>query len=166
VTASILYIFLYLIMIVGIFACLLNITRRSQEIHTIEDIKGLVRVYPGTAFILSFLLFSMAGIPPLAGFLGKLYIFKAAVTANFYFLAIVGVLTSVGAAAYYLWIVKAILMDEPNLVRWAEHYRTYRREPAMTFVLLSSVAGLMWIFIAPTPMIQLVSNAVASLFDS
>lgn len=166
VMASTLYVLLYLIMIVGVFACLLNITRRSQEVDTIEDIKGLVRVYPGTAFILSFLLFSMAGIPPLAGFLGKLYIFKAAITANFYALAIIGVLTSVVAAAYYLWIIKAILMDEPNLVRWAEHYRTYRREPAMTFVLLGSVAGLIWIFIAPTPIIRMTSHAVASLFDS
>lgn len=166
VTASTLYILLYLIMIVGVFACLLNITRRSQEIDTVEDIKGLVRVYPGTAFILSFLLFSMAGIPPLAGFLGKLYIFKAAITANFYALAIIGVLTSVVAAAYYLWIIKAILMDEPNLVRWAEHYRTYRREPAMTIVLLGSVAGLIWIFIAPSPIIRVANNAVASLFES
>jgi NADH-quinone oxidoreductase subunit N len=108
----------------------------------------------------------MAGIPPLAGFLGKLYVFKAAVTANFYLLAIVGVLTSVVAAAYYLWIIKAILMDEPNLVRWAEHYRTYRREPAMTFVLIGSVAGLIWIFIAPSPIIRMANTAVASLFDS
>lgn len=166
VIGSTLYILLYLIMIVGVFSCLLNITRRSQEIDTIEDIKGLVRVYPGTAFILSFLLFSMAGIPPLAGFLGKLYIFKAAVTANFYALAIIGVLTSVVAAAYYLWIIKAVLMDEPNLSRWAEHYRTYRREPAMTFVLLGSVAGLIWIFIAPNPIIRVTHNAVASLFNS
>lgn len=163
-TASTLYILLYLIMIVGVFACFLNITRRSQEIDTIEDVKGLVRVYPGTAFILSFLLFSMAGVPPLAGFLGKLYIFKAAVTANFYFLAIIGVLTSVVAAAYYLWIIKAVLMDEPNLVRWAEHYRTYRREAAMTVVLLGSVAALIWIFIAPSPITRMISNAVASLF--
>jgi len=165
-TASILYVLLYLIMIVGVFSCLLNITRRSQEIDTVEDIKGLVRVYPGTAFILSFLLFSMAGIPPLAGFLGKLYIFKAAVTANFYALAIIGVLTSVVAAAYYLWIIKAILMDEPNLGQWTEHYRTYRREPAMTFVLLGSVAGLIWIFIAPNPIVKAAHNAVVSLFDS
>ncbi|MBX9804767.1 MAG: NADH-quinone oxidoreductase subunit NuoN [Alphaproteobacteria bacterium] len=165
VTASILYIFLYLIMIVGVFACLLNITRRSQETDTIEDLKGLVRFYPGTAFILSFLLFSMAGIPPLAGFLGKLYIFKAAVAANFYILAIIGVLTSVVAAAYYLWIVKAIMMDDPDLDRWAEHYRSYRREPAMTFVLLGTVAGLIWVFIVPSPIIKLANDAAASLFD-
>jgi NADH-quinone oxidoreductase subunit N len=165
VVASTLYVLLYLIMIVGVFACLLNITRRSQEVDTIEDMKGLVRVYPGTAFILSFLLFSMAGIPPLAGFLGKLYIFKAAIAANFYALAIIGVLTSVVAAGYYLWVIKTILMDEPNLARWVEHYRTYRREPAMTFVLLGSVAGLIWIFIAPSPIIRMTGNAVASLFD-
>jgi NADH-quinone oxidoreductase subunit N len=166
VTASTLYILLYLIMIVGIFACLLNITRRSQEINTVEDLQGLVRVYPGTAFILSALLFSMAGVPPLAGFLGKLYIFKAAVAGNFYVLAIIGVLTSVVAAAYYLWIIKAILMDEPGLDRWAEHYRTYRREPAMTFVLLGTVAGLIWIFIVPSPLVKVANDAVASLFDS
>jgi NADH-quinone oxidoreductase subunit N len=165
VRASTLYVLLYLIMIVGVFACLLNITRRSQETNTIEDLKGLIRMYPGTSFILSFLLFSMAGIPPLAGFLGKLYVFNAAVSAGFYFLAIIGVLTSVVAAAYYLWIVKAILMDAPDVDRWAEHYRTYRREPAMTFVLLGTVAGLIWIFIFPSPIIRVTNNAVASLFE-
>ncbi|MCE3230153.1 MAG: hypothetical protein K0R76_106 [Alphaproteobacteria bacterium] len=165
VTASLLYLLLYLLMIVGVFACLLNITRRSQEINTLEDLKGMVRVYPGTAFILSFLLFSMAGIPPLAGFLGKLYVFKAAITAGFYPLAITGVLTSVVAAAYYLRMIKVILMDEPDLDRWTEHYRTYRREPAMTFVLLGTVAGLIWIFIVPGPIIKVASDAAASLFD-
>jgi NADH-quinone oxidoreductase subunit N len=165
VTASTLYVFLYLIMIIGVFACLLNIKRRSQETNTIEELKGLVRMYPGTSFILSFLLFSMAGLPPLAGFLGKLYVFKAAVAAGFYFLAIIGVLTSVVAAAYYLWIIKAILMDAPDLDRWAEHYRTYRREPAMTFVLLGTVTGLIWIFIFPSPIIRVTNDAVASLFN-
>jgi NADH-quinone oxidoreductase subunit N len=165
VTAGTLYILLYLIMVVGVFSCLLNITRRSQETDTIEDLKGLVRFYPGTAFILSFLLFSMAGVPPLAGFLGKLYIFKVAISAHFYPLAIIGVLTSVVAAAYYLWIVKAVLMDEPNLERWQEHYRTYRREPAMTFVLLGTVAGLIWIFMAPSSIIKVVNTAAVSLFE-
>jgi NADH-quinone oxidoreductase subunit N len=165
VSASTLYVFLYLIMIVGVFSCLLNITRRSQETNMIHDLKGLVRVYPGTSFILSFLLFSMAGIPPLAGFLGKMYIFKAAVSGGYYIMAIVGVLTSVVAAAYYLWVIKTILMDEPDLNRWAAHYRTYQREPAMTFVLLGTVAGLMWIFIFPTPIIRVTHDAVASLFD-
>jgi NADH-quinone oxidoreductase subunit N len=164
VTAALLYVLLYLIMIVGAFAGLLNITRRSQETEAISDLKGLVRVYPGTAFILSFLFFSLAGIPPLAGFLGKLYIFEAAVSANFYFLAIVGVLTSVIAAAYYLWIVKVMLMDEPDLIRWADHSRTWRREPAMTFVLLGTVGGLLWIFIMPGTGIKFATDAAAALF--
>ena len=155
VAASSLYIVLYLIMVIGVFSCLLNITRRSQEINTIDDLKGLAHVYPGTALILSFLIFSMAGIPPLAGFLGKLYIFKAAVSAQFYLLAIVGVLTSVVAAAYYLWVIKVIVIDEPDLERWQEHHRAYRREPAMTFVLLGIIVGLIWIFIAPSPLIKI-----------
>jgi NADH-quinone oxidoreductase subunit N len=164
VTAAILYVFLYLVMIVGAFAGLLNITRRSQEMEAISDLKGLVRVYPGTAFILSFLLFSMAGIPPLAGFLGKLYIFEAAISANLYFLTLVGVLTSVIAAAYYLWVIKVMLIDEPDLARWADHYRTYRREPAMTFVLLGTVVGLLGIFVAPSPAVKLAADAAAALF--
>jgi NADH-quinone oxidoreductase subunit N len=165
IAASTLYLLLYVIMIIGVFSCLLNITRRSQEMNAIDDLKGLVRIYPGTALILSFLIFSMAGIPPLAGFLGKLYIFKAAVSAQFYLLAITGVLTSVVAAAYYLWVVKVIVIDEPDLELWQEHYRTYRREPAMTLVLLGTVAGLIWIFIAPNPIIKMASHASASLFD-
>ncbi|MBM3468271.1 MAG: NADH-quinone oxidoreductase subunit NuoN [Alphaproteobacteria bacterium] len=166
VMASVLYVLLYALMSIGVFACLLNITRRSQEINTIEDLQGLVRVYPGTAIILSTLLFSMAGIPPLVGFLGKLYIFKSAIAANFYFLAIIGVLTSVVAAAYYLWIIKAILMDEPDLTRWIEHYRNYRREPAMTVVLLGAAVSLIWLFITPGPLIRITNDAVASLFDT
>jgi NADH-quinone oxidoreductase subunit N len=165
VRASTLYVILYLIMVVGVFACLLNITRRSQETSSLDDLKGLVKVYPGTAFILSFLLFSMAGIPPLAGFLGKLYVFKAAVSSGFYFIAVIGVLSSVVAAAYYLWMIKAILMDVPDLNRWAEHHRTYRREPAMMIVLLGTIACLIWIFIFPTPLMRITNNAVASLFD-
>lgn len=165
VAASALYILLYLAMVMGIFSCLLNITRRSQEINAIDDLKGLVRIYPGTALILSFLLFSMAGIPPLSGFLGKLYIFKAAVSGQFYVLAITGVLTSVVAAAYYLWVIKIIVMDKPDVERWQEHHRTYRREPAMTLVLLGTIVGLIGIFIAPNPIIKVTNNASASLFD-
>jgi len=166
ITASILYILLYLIMIVGVFACLLNTTRPSQEMNTIEDIKGLVRIHPGTAFILSFLLFSMAGIPPLAGFLGKFYIFKAAVSAKFYFITIIGVLSSVVAAAYYLWMVKTILIDEPPSNRWTEYRKSCRKEPTMTFILLGTVVGLIWFFIMPGPVVKVANDAAASLFGS
>ena len=165
IIASIVYIILYLIMVTGIFACLLNITHRNQATGSIDDLKGLVHLYPGTAFILSFLFFSLAGIPPLAGFLGKLYIFQAAISAQFYGLAFVGVLSSVVAAAYYLWLVKIILMDAPLAGSSVDNFRNYRHRPALTFALAGTVGGLIWLFLAPSPLVRIASEAAACLFD-
>ncbi|MEI8295337.1 MAG: NADH-quinone oxidoreductase subunit NuoN, partial [Alphaproteobacteria bacterium] len=113
-TATLLYIFLYALMTLGFFACLLDLLRRGYTAESIQDLRGLWQTHPGTAFIMSFLLFSMAGIPPLAGFLGKLYVFQAAVSKGLYGLAVVGVLASVVAAAYYLYIIKVMVMDNPQ----------------------------------------------------
>lgn len=165
VTASLVYLILYVTMILGIFACLLSMTRRGQELTAIDDLKGLVRIYPGTAMTLSLLLFSLAGIPPLAGFLGKLYIFQTAIAGQFYGLALIGVLTTVVAAAYYLWIIKVLMMDEPSVDRWANH-RAYQRETAITFVLLGIVGGLVWIFISPSLVVAVASDAAMALFNS
>ena len=87
--------------------------RTGRMVEGITDLGGLARSQPILAFALALLMFSMAGIPPLAGFFGKWYIFLAAIDAQLYTLAIIGVLTSVIGAYYYLRIIKIMYFDEP-----------------------------------------------------
>jgi NADH-quinone oxidoreductase subunit N len=109
----IIYMALYMIMSIGVFAIILTMRYNERQTDQIEDLSGLSKSQPGLAFMMALLMFSMAGIPPLAGFFGKLFVFQAAVAAEFYALAIVGVLTSVIAAYYYLRIIKVMYFDDP-----------------------------------------------------
>ena len=108
-----LYMTIYLVMTVGAFCCILNMRRDGRMVENINDLAGLSRSRPMLALGFAVFMFSMAGIPPLAGFFGKLYIFLAAVNEELYALAIIGVLTSVVGAFYYLRIVKLMYFDEP-----------------------------------------------------
>ncbi len=110
--ALVVYLTLYLFMTIGAFGCLLMLRRRGKYLEQISDLSGLSQTHPQFALGLSVIVFSMAGIPPLAGFFGKFYVFLAAVEAEFYGLAVIGVLTSVVAAFYYLKIVKVMYFDE------------------------------------------------------
>lgn len=107
------YMAIYLAMNVGTFCCVLSMRRAGRMVEGIADLNGLARTQPVMAFALALLMFSMAGIPPLAGFFGKWYIFLAAIEAHLYTLAIIGVLSSVVGAYYYLRIVKVMYFDEP-----------------------------------------------------
>ena len=113
VNAALVYMVLYLIMTLGTFACILQMRRQGQYIETIAELSGLSRDRPGMALILAVCMFSLAGIPPLAGFLGKFYVFRAAVDAGLIWFAVAGVLLSVVGAYYYLRIVKVMYFDEP-----------------------------------------------------
>ena len=95
--------------------------RREQMVEGIADLAGLSRTNPMMALALAIFMFSMAGIPPLAGFFGKLYIFLAAVEAGLYTLAIIGVLSSVVAAFYYLRIVKVMYFDQASRAARPRH---------------------------------------------
>ncbi|MER2605610.1 MAG: NADH-quinone oxidoreductase subunit NuoN [Siculibacillus sp.] len=108
-----LYLAIYLVTTLGTFAMILGMRRDGKPVENISDLAGLSRSRPVAAFGLAMLLFSLAGIPPLAGFFGKLYVFQAAVAANLYVLAVLGVLASVVGAFYYIRIVKVIYFDEP-----------------------------------------------------
>ncbi|MGX1099035.1 NADH-quinone oxidoreductase subunit NuoN [Amorphus sp. MBR-141] len=108
----ILYLTIYVAMTLGVFACILTMRRKEGMVYDIDELAGLARSRPMMAFILAMLMFSLAGIPPLAGFFGKFYVFAAAMQAGLYTLAIIGVLTSVVGAFYYLRIVKLIYFDE------------------------------------------------------
>ncbi|MDJ0929696.1 NADH-quinone oxidoreductase subunit NuoN [Breoghania sp.] len=113
VRGVIVYMSIYLAMTLGTFACILAMRRKEGMVEEISDLAGLSRTNPMMAFLLAMLMFSLAGIPPLAGFFGKFYVFLAAVEAEFYTLAVIGVLTSVVSAFYYLRIVKIMYFDEP-----------------------------------------------------
>ena len=102
---------IYVFMNIGTFAVLCAMRRQGRAVEGIEDLAGLGRTDPSMAMWMAVFMFSMAGIPPLAGFFGKLYVFLAAVQGGFWTLAVVGVLTSVVSAYYYLRIVKVMYFD-------------------------------------------------------
>jgi NADH-quinone oxidoreductase subunit N len=110
--AVILYMTLYMIMTAGVFGIILTMRRNGMAAERIDDLAGLSRTHPVMAYSLAILLFSMSGIPPLAGFFGKLMVFQAAVASGLYVLAVLGVLTSVVAAFYYLRVIKVMFFDE------------------------------------------------------
>lgn len=107
------YLSIYLVMNVGTFAVILCMRRQGKQVEGISDLAGLSRTQPGLALALGIFMFSLAGIPPLAGFFAKIYVFIAAIDAKLYGLAVIGVLTSVVGAFYYLRIVKLMYFDEP-----------------------------------------------------
>ena len=104
---------IYVAMTLGTFACILSMRRDGQMVEDIGDLAGLARTNPTMAFFLAMLLFSLAGIPPLAGFFAKFYVFLAAIKAGLFTLAVIGVLASVVGAYYYLAIIKIMYFDEP-----------------------------------------------------
>jgi NADH-quinone oxidoreductase subunit N len=107
------YMLIYLVTTLGTFAFILAMRRKDGNVEQIGDLSGLSRTNPIMATILTILMFSLAGIPPLAGFWGKWYTFLAAMQANLYALAIIGIVASVVGAFYYLRIIKIMWFDEP-----------------------------------------------------
>jgi len=107
------YMLIYLVMTLGTFAFILAMRRKEGNVEEIGDLTGLSNTNPVMATILTILMFSLAGIPPLAGFWAKWYVFLAAIDAGLYALAVIGVLTSVVGAYYYLRIIKIMWFDEP-----------------------------------------------------
>jgi len=108
-----LYMLIYLVMTLGTFAFILAMRRKGNQVEEIGDLAGLSTTNPVMATIMTILMFSLAGIPPLAGFWAKWYVFLAAINAELYALAIIGVLASVVGAYYYLRIIKIMWFDEP-----------------------------------------------------
>jgi NADH-quinone oxidoreductase subunit N len=151
------YIAIYLTMTLGTFACILSMRRDGYMVESIADLAGLARTKPTMAFFLAMLLFSLAGIPPLAGFFAKFYVFLAAIKAGLFALAVIGVVTSVVGAYYYLAIVKTMYFDEP-----AKGFEPMA--PELRAVL--AVTGLfnLLFFIYPGPLIEAANAAAKSLF--
>ena len=107
------YMIIYLVMTLGTFAFILSMRTSKGQVEQISDLAGLSRTNPFMALVLTILMFSLAGIPPLAGFWAKWYVFLAAIEANLLALSIIGVLASVVGAFYYLRIIKIMWFDEP-----------------------------------------------------
>ena len=114
IQAMVFYLAIYLVMTLGAFAIILMMQRRNVMVENISDLAGLGRTQPMMAFAMLLFMFSLAGIPPLAGFWAKLYIFMAAIEASLFWPAVLGVLASVVASYYYLRIVKVMYFDEPT----------------------------------------------------
>jgi NADH-quinone oxidoreductase subunit N len=151
------YIAIYVAMTLGSFAIILAMKRNGQNVENISDFAGLSRTNPLLAFFFAMLLFSLAGIPPLAGFFAKWYVFVAAIKANLFALSVIGVLTSVVGAYYYLFIVKTMYFDEP--LAKLDPVRVEQRT-------VLAVAGLFNIlfFVYPAPLVSMASAAAKSLF--
>ena len=157
VQGVLIYMTIYVTMTLGTFAVILAMRRDGQLVEKIGDLAGLSRTHPTMAFFLAMLLFSLAGIPPLAGFFAKFYVFLAAIKAGLYVLAVIGVLTSVVGAYYYLAIVKIMYMDEP--------VRGFQPVPGLLGFVLG-IAGLINVlfFAYPAPLLGAATAAAKSLF--
>ncbi len=107
------YLAIYLLMTLGVFACILSMRRPEGMAENIEDLAGLSQTQPGLAWAFTILFFSLAGIPPFLGFFAKLAVFIAAVEAGLYYLVVVGVVTSVIATFYYLSVLRTIWFADP-----------------------------------------------------
>ncbi|MGC6471750.1 MAG: NADH-quinone oxidoreductase subunit NuoN [Parvibaculales bacterium] len=157
VTGVIAYMILYVIMSLGTFACILSMRNSEGVIEQISGLSGLSRSQPLMAFCMAAFMFSLAGIPPLAGFFGKFYVFRAAMNAELYFLAVFGVLASVVGAYYYLRVVKIMYLDEPHddaIVTMPSNLR---------LVSLVSAAILILFFVYPSPLVSISKMAAAAL---
>jgi NADH-quinone oxidoreductase subunit N len=151
------YISIYVAMTLGTFTIILTMKRNGHHVESISDFAGLSRTNPLLAFMFAMLLFSLAGVPPLAGFFGKFYVFVAAIKAGLFTLSVIGVLCSVVGAFYYLSIVKVMYFDEPltKLDPMRLELRT-----------VLAVAGLfnLLFFVYPGPLVSAATAAAKSLF--
>jgi len=151
------YMAIYLVMTLGTFAGILSMRRGGAYVEDIADLAGLARTNAPMAFFLGAMMFSLAGVPPLAGFFAKFYVFAAAMKADLYGLAVIGVLLSAVAAYYYLRIVKIMYFDEPA--------KAFDQPGAAARVVLAlSTALVIFYALAPAPLTDAAMAAAKSLF--
>ncbi|HNR76208.1 MAG TPA: NADH-quinone oxidoreductase subunit NuoN [Parvularculaceae bacterium] len=153
------YMAIYIVMTVGAFACILLMRRRGGMTESIDDLSGLTRTNPGLALALTILLFSLAGVPPMAGFFGKLVVFQAAVEAALVWLAIIGAVMSVISAYYYLRIIWLMWFNEPAP---AFEREVGSRLGMTAFGSAALMFPILIVFIGP--LVAFARNAAAALF--
>ncbi|MGQ0672733.1 MAG: NADH-quinone oxidoreductase subunit NuoN [Hyphomicrobium sp.] len=156
VESVLVYLAIYLVMTLGTFACILAMRKKDEVVEDIASLAGLAENNLALAAVFAVLLFSLAGVPPLAGFVAKLWVFSAAVKAGLYPLAIIGVLTSVVALFYYLRIVKVMFFDEPK-----EKFRPadfYQRA-----VMIGAGLFVVGYLLMPSPLVEAAASAAGAL---
>jgi NADH-quinone oxidoreductase subunit N len=153
----VIYMAIYVVMTLGTFAAILSMRRAGRAVETMADLAGLARTDPTMAFFLATMMFSLAGVPPLAGFFAKFYVFAAAMKAGLYGLSVIGVLASCVAAYYYLRIVKLMYFDEP-----APAFD--RPSPVARIVLAVSALAIILFVFAPSSITNAAMAAAQSLF--
>src|SRR5882724_2325359 len=154
------YVAIYLFMTLGTFGCILLMRQKGKLVEGIYDLAGLSRTNPPMAAALAIFMFSLAGVPPLAGFFGKFYVFYAAVQVNLIWLAVIGFVTSVVSAFYYLRIVKVMYFDEP--------VGSFDRSPGWSMNAIIAGSGLLVLLflVFAGPVLDAAQAAAASLFPS
>ncbi|MGZ5914028.1 MAG: NADH-quinone oxidoreductase subunit NuoN [Hyphomicrobium sp.] len=150
------YLAIYLFMTVGAFACILSMRNKLGPVEDIDSLAGLAKTNLPMASVLAMILFSMAGIPPLAGFFAKFYVFAAAIKAGLYPLAIIGVLASVVAAYYYLRVVKIMFFDEAQ-------QEFVPAEQGTRFVMIVAGLFVLLFVLAPAPLVDSALAAARAL---
>jgi NADH-quinone oxidoreductase subunit N len=148
---------IYIVTTIGAFGVILSMRRKGEMIEEISQLAGLAKSQPLLAYSFAIFLFSMAGIPPFAGFFGKLFVFNAAIGAHLNVLAVIGVLASVISAFYYIRIIKVMCFD-PGEGGFD------RPDPTLRVVLLASTAFVLLGVLVPGPIAALAGSAAASLF--
>jgi NADH-quinone oxidoreductase subunit N len=156
VKAVLIYNALYIFMSIGTFGFVLFMRRAGEQVENLSDLAGLSKTHPRAAFFMMLMMFSMAGIPPFAGFYGKMFVFLSAIEAELYTLAVIGVLTSVVAAFYYLKVIKLMYFDEP-------HLGIERYVPLVSRITLSICAAVtVLFFLYPSILLDAAKNAVGA----
>lgn len=152
---------LYVMMTIGLFCAVLQPRRNGEAAESLNDYKGLAKSEPLLAAIISIFMLSMAGIPPLAGFFAKFYVFLAAIEEELYPLAVIGVLSSVVGAFYYLRVIKLMYFDEADApLDVINRYTT-----AHKLVLTVTTLFTLLFFLYPTPLTILTRVAARSLLN-
>ena len=151
------YMVTYVFMSVGVFACIIAMRRRGRALESISDLSGLAQTDPGLALAMAVFMFSMAGIPPFSGFFGKLYVFRPAVESGYWTLAVIGVLTSVVGAFYYLRVIKVMYFDAAEPAFDA-------RPASLSFVAGVGALVTALFFVFPAPVVAAAQQAARVLF--
>jgi len=152
IQSSISYIVIYLVMNLGLFTCLFMMKRNNDYYEKIEDLSGLSKNHPLLSLSLLIILFSLAGIPPMAGFFAKFYVFTSVIQESMYFLAITGLFSAVISAFYYLRIIKIIYFDKEQ-----EKFDTDHNIGLKISLSISTLLILLY-FIFPSKLLELVSK--------
>jgi len=151
------YMAVYMFMTAGTFACIMAMRRDGKPVEEIRDLAGLASNDPGLALALAVFMFSLAGIPLMAGFFAKLYVFLAAVKAGLWTLSVIGVLASVVGSFYYIRIIKVMYFDPAG-------EKFDRRPPALSFVAAATGLITAFFFLFPTPLVDAAQMAARAVF--